>query len=146
MLPLTRRLFKKLVRPSRGMHCILNVIAVFIALEISESVLVRNGLSGAYPAEADSIGIPLMGIMFHNVGALLLALYGIGLSRQEDIGPWLGCGVIALSTLWSFSQAPGWIDPLHYEIALAQGSLGILPLIYAALEIRRYRVQRSGDA
>ena len=133
-----RQLIEKFMFPSRWIHFSLYVLAIVIASEVSEYILVRNGINGVYPPEADSIGIPLMGMMFQNTGALLVLLFGMSLSRQEE-GTWLGCGVIALGSVWSFSQITGWMDPLHYEIGLAQGSLGMLPLIFVALEIRRYR-------
>jgi len=124
--------------PSRWMHFSLNVLAMIVASEVSEHILVRNGIDGVYSPETDSIGIPLMGMMFQNIGALFVLLFGMSLSRQEE-GTWLGCGVLALGSVWSFSQVAPWMDPLHYEIGLAQGSLGIPPLIFVALEIRRYR-------
>jgi len=66
--------------PSRWMHFSLNVLAMIVASEISEHILMRNGINGAYPPEADSIGIPLMGMMFQNIGALLVLLFGMSLS------------------------------------------------------------------
>jgi len=88
--------------PSRWMYFSLNVLAMIIASEVSEHILVRNGISGVYPPEADSIGISLMGMMFQNIAAFLVLLFGMSLSRQEE-GTWLGCGVIALGSVWTFS-------------------------------------------
>lgn len=130
--------------PSRWSHSLLNVLAVFIAIEVSEAVLVRNAMNGVYPPEADSIGIPLMGMMFQNIGALLVLFFGMALLRQDD-GLWLGCIVIALGSFWSIPQVLRWMDPLHYEISLVQGGLFLLPLVFIALEIRRRRAQRSSD-
>lgn len=143
-MPLVRRLIEKLMLPSRWAHCLLNLIAVFIALEISEAILLRNAMNGVYPPEADSIGIPLVGMMFQNIGAILVLFFGMAILRQDD-GPWLGCIVIAVGSFWSIPQVLRWMDPLHYEISLAQSSLVLLPLAFIALEVRRHRAQRSSD-
>ena len=61
---------QKFLAPSRWVHGLLNLLVTFIALEVSESIFVRNQSNYVYPADGDSIGIPLMGILFYNVVAL----------------------------------------------------------------------------
>jgi len=59
------------------------MLVTFIALEVSESIFVRNQSNYVYPADGDSIGIPLMGIMLYEVVALILLLIGMGMVRQS---------------------------------------------------------------
>ena len=113
---------------------------MLIALEVSEAVLVRNLRDNVYPMDADSIGIPLMGMMFGDIGALFILLFGMRLARQEA-GIWIGSGVLGLLAGWHFIEFFDWADPRHYEIGIAQASLGFPPLLIIYLEIRRYRRQ-----
>ena len=62
-MPFRHRILAKILAPSRWLHGLLNLLATFIALEVSESIFVRNQSNYVYPADGDSIGIPLMGIM-----------------------------------------------------------------------------------
>lgn len=122
------------------MHGLLNVVATFIALQVSESILVRNQRNYVYPADGDSIAIPLMGMAFYNVVALIMLLMGMGMIRQNVVLRWTGYLLLALAALGYLVQIHDWGDPLHYEIGLAQASLGVMILGYLYLEIRRHRL------
>lgn len=125
--------------PSRWVHGLFNLFATFIALEVSESILVRNQSNYVYPSDGDSIGIPLMGMAFYNVVALVLLLIGMGMVRQNVVVRWAGYLLLVLTALGYLVQILDWGDPLHYEIGLAQASLGVTILVYLYLEIRRHR-------
>jgi hypothetical protein len=139
-----RRLIDKFLAPSHWLHFFLNVIAMLIALEVSGAVLVRNLRDNVYPMEADSIGIPLMGMMFGDIVALVILLFGMRLARKEA-RIWIGCGVLGLLAWWHFIEFFDWADPRHYEIGIAQASLGLPLLLIIYLEIRRYRRQPRSD-
>ena len=115
-------------------------MATFVALEVSESIFVRNQRNYVYPADGDSIGIPLMGIALYNVVALFLLLIGMGIVRQGAIARWSGYLLLVLIALGYLVQILDWGDPLHYEIGIAQASLGVTILGYLYLEIRRHRL------
>jgi len=132
---------QKFLAPSRWVHGLLNLLATFIALEVSESIFVRNQSNYVYPADGDSIGIPLMGIMLYNVVALILLLIGMGMVRQDALLRWVGYLLIVVTALGYLVQIRDWGDPLHYEIGLAQASLGVMILGYLYLEIRRHRLK-----
>ena len=133
------RIGQKVLAPSRWVHGLINLIATFVVLEVSESVLVRNQSNYVYPADGDSIGIPLMGMAFYNVVALVLLLIGMGMVRANVVVRWSGYGLLAVTALGYLVQIIDWGDPLHYEIGLAQASLGVTILGYLYLEIRRHR-------
>ena len=135
------RILAKILAPSRWLHGLLNLLATFIALEVSESIFVRNQNNNVYPADGDSIGIPLMGILFYNVVALILLLIGMGMVRQDALLRWVGYLLIVVTALGYLVQILDWGDPLHYEIGLAQASLGVMILGYLYLEIRRHRLK-----
>jgi len=132
---------QKFLAPSRWVHGLLNLLATFIALEVSESIFVRNQSNYVYPADGDSIGIPLMGIMLYNVVALILLLIGMGMVRQDALLRWVGYLLIVVTALGYLVQIRDWGDPLHYEIGLAQASLGVMILGYLYLEIRHHRLK-----
>ena len=131
---------QKFLAPSRWVHGLFNLIATFVVLEVSESVLVRNQSNYVYPADGDSIGIPLMGMAFYNVAALILLLIGMGMVRQNIVVRWAGYLLLILTALGYLVQILDWSDPLHYEIGIAQASLGVTILGYLYLEIRRHRL------
>ncbi len=133
------RIGQKVLAPSRWVHGLFNLLATFIALEVSESILVRNQSNYVYPSDGDSIGIPLMGMAFYNVVALVLLLIGMGMVRQNVVVRWAGYLLLVLTALGYLVQILDWGDPLHYEIGLAQASLGVTILVYLYLEIRRHR-------
>ena len=139
-MPYRHRILAKILAPSRWVHGLLNLLATFIALEVSESIFVRNQSNYVYPADGDSIGIPLMGILFYNVVALILLLIGMGMVRQDALLRWVGYLLIVVTALGYLVQIRDWGDPLHYEIGLAQGSLGLLLCGYMYLEYRRRRL------
>lgn len=130
----------KFLAPSRWIHGLLNLLATFIALNISQSILVRNQTNEVYPPEGDSIGIPLMGMASYNVLALILLLIGMSMIRRGAIARWLGYLLLAVAALGYIVQIHDWGDPLHYEIGIAQSSLGVMILGYLYLEIRRHRL------
>ena len=135
------RIGQKVLAPSRWVHGLLNLLVTFIALEVSESIFVRNQSNYVYPADGDSIGIPLMGIALYNVVALILLLIGMGMVRQNAFLRWVGYLLIVVTALGYLVQILDWGDPLHYEIGLAQASLGVMILGYLYLEIRRHRLK-----
>ena len=135
------RIGQKVLAPSRWVHGLLNLLVTFIALEVSESIFVRNQSNYVYPADGDSIGIPLMGIALYNVVALILLLIGMGMVRQNAFLRWVGYLLIVVTALGYLVQIRDWGDPLHYEIGLAQASLGVMILGYLYLEIRRHRLK-----
>ena len=140
-MPYRHRILAKILAPSRWVHGLLNLLATFVALEVSESIFVRNQSNYVYPADGDSIGIPLMGILFYNVVALILLLIGMGMVRQNAFLRWVGYLLIVVTALGYLVQIHDWGDPLHYEIGLAQASLGVMILGYLYLEIRRHRLK-----
>ncbi|MBU3672530.1 MAG: cytochrome ubiquinol oxidase subunit I [Sinobacteraceae bacterium] len=119
----------------------LNLLATFVALEVSEAVLVRNQSNGVYPADGDSIGIPLMGIMFYGILSLAFLLFAMGLVRRGVVVRWLSYVLLVLIALGYLVQIADWADALHYPIGLAQAGLGIPILGYLYLEIRRHRIK-----
>jgi hypothetical protein len=135
-----RKILDKFLAPSRWLHFPLNIIATVVALLYSESILVRNQTDEVYPPEGDSIGIPLMGMAFYSVLSLVLLLVGMGLVRRGTFARWSGHLLIFLLALGYLVQIADWGDPLHYEIGLAQGSLGLLLCGYMYLEFRRRRL------
>lgn len=136
-MPLLQRIIEKFLAPSRWVHGLFNLLATFVAMLVSEAVLVRNQSNYVYPADGDSISIPLMGMAFYNIVALMLLLIGMGLVRGGFIARWSGYLLLAVTALGYLVQIIDWGDPLHYEIGLAQASLGVIILGYLVLEIRR---------
>ena len=135
------RIREKFLAPSRWVHGLLNLLLTFVALEVSEAVLVRNQSNDVYPSDGDSIGIPLMGMMFYGLFSLACLLFAMVLVRQGSGVRWFGYVLLVLITLGYLIQIVDWADPLHYEIGLAQAGLGIPVLGYLYLEIRRHRIK-----
>jgi len=127
--------------PTRWVHGLLNLFLTFVALEVSKAVIVRNQSNEVYPADGDSIGIPLMGMMFGGILSLLGLLVGMGLVRRGAVGRWMAYALLLLIALGYLVQIGDWADPLHYEIGLAQAGLGIPILGYLYLETRRHRIK-----
>ena len=140
MPPYLYRLSEILLAPSRWVHSLLNLVANFVALEVSQAVLVRNQRNYVYPSDGDSIGIPLMGMMLYGVFSLICLLLAMGLVRRGFVARWISYGLLVLIALGYLVQIVGWADPLHYGIGLAQAALGSLILAYLFLEIRRHRI------
>ena len=132
---------EKFLAPSRWVHGLLNAVAAFVALEVAEAILARNQSNEVYPADGDSIGIPLMGMMLSSIVALVFLLIGMLLVRRGVVARWSGYLLMVLVALGYLAQLADWADPLHYEIGLAQASLGVLVLGYLCLEIRRHRIK-----
>ena len=132
---------EKFLAPSRWVHGLLNAVAAFVALEVAEAILARNQSNEVYPADGDSIGIPLMGMMLYSIVALVFLLIGMLLGRRGVVARWSGYLLMVLVALGYLAQLTDWADPLHYEIGLAQASLGVLVLGYLSLEIRRHRIK-----
>lgn len=132
---------EKFLAPSRWVHGLLNAVAAFVALGVAEAILARNQSNEVYPADGDSIGIPLMGMMLYSIFALVFLLIGMLLVRRGVVARWSGYLLMVLVALGYLAQLADWADPLHYEIGLAQASLGVLVLGYLSLEIRRHRIK-----
>jgi hypothetical protein len=135
------RLREQFLAPSRWVHGLLNLAATYVALEISEAILVRNLYNDVYPIEADSIGIPLMGMMLYAIVSLICLFFAMGLVRQSSGVRWIGYTLLVLIALGYLVQVLDWGDALHYPIGVAQASLGVLILAYLYLEIRRYQIK-----
>ena len=135
------RIREKFLAPTRWVHGLLNIVLTFVALEVSEAVLVRNQSNEVYPADGDSIGIPLMGMMFYGIFSLLCLCFAFGLVRRGSVARWMGYALLLLIALGYLVQIVDWADPLHYEIGLAQAGLGIPILGSLYLEIRRHRIK-----
>lgn len=135
------RLREKLLAPSRWVHGLLNLFLTFVAFEVSEAVLVRNQRNYVYPSDGDSIGIPLMGMMFYGLFSLLCLAFAFGLVRRGAVARWMGYVLLVLIAVGYLVQIVDWADPLHYEIGLAQADLGLPILGYLYLEVRRHRIK-----
>jgi len=135
------RIREKFLAPSRWFHGILDPLLTFVAPAVPEAVLVRNQSNYVYPSDGDSIGIPLMGMMFYGIFSLACLLFAMGLVRRGAVARWVGYSLLALIALGYLIQIVDWADPLHYEIGLAQAGLGIPVLGYLYLEIRRHRIK-----
>ena len=135
------RLREQFLAPSRWVHGLLNLATTYVALEISEAILVRNLYNDVYPIEADSIGIPLMGMMLYAIVSLICLFFAMGLVRQSSGVRWIGYTLLVLIALGYLVRILDWADALHYEIGVAQASLGVLILVYLYLEIRRYQIK-----
>jgi hypothetical protein len=81
-----------------------------------------------------------MGMAFYSVLSLVLLAVGMALVRRGTLARWSGHLLIFLLALGYLVQIADWGDPLHYEIGLAQGSLGLLLCGYMYLEYRRRRL------
>jgi hypothetical protein len=106
------RIREEFLAPSRWVHGLLNLLLTFVALAVSEAVLVRNQRNYVYPSDGDSIGIPLMGMMFYGLFSLACFLFAMGLVRRGSGVRWFGYAL-----------------------------LGLIALGYLYLEIRRHRIK-----
>jgi hypothetical protein len=135
------RIRESFLAPSRSVHAIFNIVATLVSLKVSEAILVRNQRNYVYPADGDSIGIPLVGMMFYSILSLGFLLFGMLLVRQRSGIRWLGYALLVLIAVGYLIQILDWADPLHYGIGLAQASLGALVFVYLCLEMRRHRLK-----
>jgi hypothetical protein len=92
----------------------------FVALAVSEAVLVRNQRNYVYPSDGDSIGIPLMAMMFSGLFSLACLVFAMGLVPRGSGVRWVGYALLVLGALGCLVQIVDWADPSYYEIGLAQ--------------------------
>lgn len=136
-----------LLAPSRALHFLLILLGMFVAQGASNAVLVRNQSNDLYPANGDSIGIPMMGMIFYHVVVVVLLLVTMLVIRLGRIGRLIGYLLGSLLSLGYLVQLRDWGDANHYLIGIAQASIGIMLLAYLYLEYRREdRVTAIGSA
>jgi hypothetical protein len=126
-----------LLAPSRALHFLLILLGMFVAQSASNAVLVRNQSNYVYPANGDSIGIPMMGMIFHHVVVVVLLLVTMLVMRLGRIGRVIGYLLGSLLSLGYLVQIYFWGDANHYPIGLAQAGVGVLLAGYLYLEYRR---------
>lgn len=138
-----------LLAPSRALHFLLILLGMFVAQGASNAVRVRNQSNDVYPANGDSIGIPMMGMIFYHVVVVVLLLVTMLVIRLGRIGRVIGYLLGSLLSLGYLVQLRDWGDANHYLIGIAQASIGIMLLAYLYLEYRRANgpsAHRSGPS
>lgn len=131
------RIFSAFKAPNRALHGFLVLIGIVGSMWVSEAILVRNQSNYVYPPDGDSIGIPLMGMMFYNIAVFLLLLIVFSIVRGGRVGRAIGMALAGLLSLGHLMQILDWADANHFLIGLAQGFVGAQMLVYVVLEYRR---------
>lgn len=138
-MSVTQKLSSAWARPARRLYLPLTAVVMYGSMSVANYILVRNQSNSVYPAEGDSIGIPLMGLMFQHVLSFLFVGVAMALLRSGRVVHWVGVALMATVILGYLSQALGWTDLLHYPIALGLGAVVILLVTYTYFENRGYR-------
>ena len=131
-------------------------IAVVLINAVTRVVIERNAFAGAYPADGDSIAIPIFGTLLLSLIAspwlLLIAFFSqIRTVRAYFLSGGVGCalvtaGVVALylpAILLAIGGIEYWAMPRHYEIAVA---FGVSVFVLAVLAWDDLRTLRSNPA
>jgi hypothetical protein len=105
-------------KPSIEMKYIyLLLIASLIFLNyVCRNVFYHNQFNEIYPAESDSISIPIYVILLTTVIIFIFDLLGIYLASKKWIG-WLGIGLTFISFLLALGSCFDWLSPNHLLIA-----------------------------
>jgi hypothetical protein len=82
-------------------------------------VLDSNLKTGVYPAEGDSISIPLMEALSASVLILLAIGASVSLPKRSRLWRAIRAVPAALSALMSLSMSASWFSPHHYQASIA---------------------------
>jgi hypothetical protein len=91
---------------------------LFGTSEVAYQVLIGNQERGLYPADADSISIPLMAGEIVCFLVFVFATVGVLLPNTKVFGL-LGLVFIGFGCLLTLSSAAEWMIPHHFELSIA---------------------------
>jgi hypothetical protein len=91
--------------------CFSNIVSIYI--------IARNQSAGLYPADADSIGIPIYEGVILSALIFTLLMVAIYLPKKSLIGTISGLVLAVIATFLAAIMATGWAIPHHYEMAIA---------------------------
>lgn len=137
MRSMLKSLSTAFVTPRRLLHFLVILFGMFAAQVASNAVLVRNQSNYVYPADGDSISIPMMGMMLNHIVMIILLMLAMLSLRTGRAGRVVGYVLLLLICLAYWVQILDWSDVNHYPIGLAQGAVGFLVAGYGYLEFRR---------
>lgn len=91
---------------------------LFATSEVAYHVFTRNQELGFYPADADSISIPLITGEIVAFFVFVFAFIGVLLPSSKVFGL-IGIAFLSLASLLTLSSAAEWTSPNHYLLFLA---------------------------
>lgn len=91
---------------------------LFGTSEVAYQVLIGNQEQGLYPADGDSISIPLMTGEIVTFFVLVFASIGLLMPNTKVFG-FVGMAFLSLASLLTLSSAAEWTLPNHYLLSLA---------------------------
>ena len=94
------------------------LVLLFVTSEIAYQVLVENQEQGLYPADGDSIAIPLMTGEIVAFFVFVFASIGVLLPNTKVFG-FVGMAFLGLASLLTLSSAAEWAFPNHYVLSFA---------------------------
>lgn len=94
------------------------LVLLFGTSEVAYQVLLGNQEKGLYPADGDSIAIPLMTGEIVAFFVLVFASIGLLLPNTKVFGL-IGIAFLGLASLLTLSSAAEWTYPNHYLLSLA---------------------------
>lgn len=94
------------------------LVLLFGTSEVAYQVLIGNQEQGLYPADGDSISIPLMTGEIVAFFVLVFASIGLFLPNTKVFG-FIGIAFLGLASLLALSSAAEWAFPNHYLLSLA---------------------------
>lgn len=94
------------------------LVLLFATSEVAYQVLLGNQEQGLYPADGDSISIPLMTGEIVAFFVFVFASVGLLLPNTKVFG-FVGMAFLGLASLLTLSSAAEWAFPNHYLLSLA---------------------------
>ena len=127
--------------------------ALFLIVNtVTSRVIGANFAAGVYPPDADSIGMPLMEVLFVSVLSLVMLLpllllsapdWSVRKAAASRAWRWTLGFLLPTLYLWNLllqvNWAVSWLDPHHYLIGASIGLVPIALLGLAILDFRRFR-------
>lgn len=110
-------------------------LSLWVSFKTLEVVLFENLKAGVYPAEADSIGIPIIGyaietFLVFGLSVIALAIPNKGIWSKIRLLP------LAAASLFAGVSAFGFADPNHWQISIA---CSVVLLVLMAIGYQSWR-------